>query len=216
VVVTAGGTQEPLDPVRYIGNRSSGKMGYAIAEAAYFAGAEVTLISGPVALAPPHGVRLVRAGTAREMERAVRAAVEGADALVMAAAVADYAPLEVFEQKIKKAGQHLTVTLGRNPDILGNLADLDLPGLVRVGFAAETQDLLENAREKLVKKKLDLIVANDAAASIGAEESALTLMRADGSVERLPTLPKERSARVIVERLGKMLANRVRQNRNTP
>src|SRR5829696_4748553 len=105
VVVTAGGTQEPLDPVRYIGNRSSGKMGYAIAEAAFNAGAGVTLISGPVALAAPHGVPLVRVGTAREMDKAVRAALEeGSDALVMAAAVADYAPLDVSEQKIKKTG----------------------------------------------------------------------------------------------------------------
>src|SRR5439155_4749645 len=121
VVVTAGGTQEPLDPVRYVGNRSSGRMGYAIAEAAYYAGADVTLISGPVSIPPPPGIRVVQVRSAREMEAAVREAVAGAGALVMAAAVADYAPLEVSAQKIKKTGESLSLTLARNPDILGNL-----------------------------------------------------------------------------------------------
>jgi phosphopantothenoylcysteine decarboxylase/phosphopantothenate--cysteine ligase len=205
VVVTAGGTQEPLDPVRFIGNRSSGKMGYAIAEEAANAGAEVTLISGPVAISPPFGVNLVRVTTANSMETAVREAVQHADALVMAAAVADYAPAEVSEQKIKKSGETLTVNLKRNPDILGNLAEMDLPGLVRIGFAAETQDLLVNARLKLEKKFLDMIVANDAMASIGTEESALTLIKRDGSIEELPPMPKQASARLIVERLAALL-----------
>ncbi len=208
VVVTAGGTQEPIDPVRYVGNRSSGKMGYAIAEAAVDAGAEVTLISGPVALSEPYGVRTVKVGTAREMESAVREAVEGADALVMAAAVADYAPTEVAEQKIKKTNENLVIELGRNPDILGNLAALDLPGLVRVGFAAETNDLIENARDKLMRKKLDLIVANDAVASIGHDDSALTLLGRDGSIEQLPRLSKEESAGLIVERLAGLIAQK--------
>jgi phosphopantothenoylcysteine decarboxylase/phosphopantothenate--cysteine ligase len=204
--VTAGGTQEPLDPVRYVGNRSSGRMGYAIAEAAYYAGADVTLISGPVSIPPPPGIRVVQVRSAREMEAAVREAVAGADALAMAAAVADYAPLDVSDQKIKKTGESLNLTLARNPDILGNLAGMDLPGLVRIGFAAETQDLLDNARDKLKKKKLDMIVANDAVASIGAERSALTLIRKDGTIEQLPPLPKEESARLIVDRLASMLA----------
>lgn len=205
VVVTAGGTQEPIDPVRYVGNRSSGKMGYAIAEAAYNAGADVTLISGPVALAPPNGVRTLRVNTAREMEAAVREAVQGADALIMAAAVADYAPLQVAEQKIKKTGENLTIALGRNPDILGNLASQDLPGLVRIGFAAETQDLLQNALEKLRKKRLDMIVANDAVASIGSDASALTLIQGESSVEHLPPLPKEESAQRLVERIADLV-----------
>ena len=205
VVVTAGGTQEPLDPVRYIGNRSSGRMGYAIAEAAYYSGADVTLISGPVALSPPHGINLVKVGSAREMEQAVREAVQGADALVMAAAVADYAPREVSEQKIKKAGETLSIDLARNPDILGNLAGLDLPGLVRVGFAAETEQLIDNARGKLEKKKLDMIVANDAVSSIGQDISKLTLLYRDGSAEELPPLPKEDSAAIIVERLASLI-----------
>jgi phosphopantothenoylcysteine decarboxylase/phosphopantothenate--cysteine ligase len=212
VVVTAGGTQEPLDPVRYIGNRSSGKMGYAIAEEACYAGAEVTLISGPTALPAPYGVRVVRVSTARDMLAAVLDAVKEADALVMAAAVADYAPAQVAEHKIKKAdeGQALTITLTRNPDILGELARMDLPHLVRVGFAAETQDLLENARLKLEQKKLDMIVANEAVSSIGADDSQLILIGRDGSVEHLPRMPKQDSARLIVGRLARLLEDRGR------
>ncbi len=207
VVVTAGGTHEAIDPVRFVGNGSSGKMGYAIAEEALYGGAEVTLISGPVALQAPYGVKVVRVTGAREMEGAVReAVVDGrADALVMAAAVADYAPAEVAEQKIKKTGDTLSLTMTRNPDILGNLAGMDLPGLVRVGFAAETQDLVENAREKLRKKKLDMIVANDAVASIGADESAITLITRDGGMEQLPPAPKGENARVIVGKLVELL-----------
>jgi phosphopantothenoylcysteine decarboxylase/phosphopantothenate--cysteine ligase len=209
VVVTAGGTQEPLDPVRYVGNRSSGRMGYAIAEAAFYSGADVTLISGPVSLAPPYGISLVRVGSAREMEQAVREAVQGADALVMAAAVADYAPRQVSDQKIKKTGETLNIELARNPDILGNLAGVDLLRLVRVGFAAETEQLLENARGKLEKKKLDMIVANDAVSSIGQEESKLTLLYRDGSTEELDSLPKEESAAIIVERLSRLMRSQV-------
>jgi phosphopantothenoylcysteine decarboxylase/phosphopantothenate--cysteine ligase len=205
VVVTAGGTQEPIDPVRFVGNGSSGKMGYSIAEEAYYAGAEVTLISGPVGLQPPHGVEFVGVTTALSMEAAVREVVQEADALVMAAAVADYAPAEVSEQKIKKTGDTLNLTLTRNPDILGNLAEMELPGLVRVGFAAETQDLVRNAHEKLEKKRLDMIVANDAVASIGSDESALTLIRRGGAVEELPPMPKRESAGIIVARIADML-----------
>lgn len=205
VVVTAGGTQEPIDPVRYVGNRSSGKMGYAIAEAAYNAGGEVTLISGPVAISPPFGLHTIKVSTAKEMETAVREAVQGADALVMAAAVADYAPQEVAEQKIKKTGDTLSLSLARNPDILGNLAKVDIPGLVRIGFAAETQDLIENAREKLEKKGLDMIIANDAVASIGKGDSVLTFIGRNGNIETLPPLPKEQSALRIIERLAELL-----------
>jgi phosphopantothenoylcysteine decarboxylase/phosphopantothenate--cysteine ligase len=210
VVVTAGGTHEAIDPVRFVGNGSSGKMGYAIAEEALYSGAVVTLISGPVALSAPHGVRVLRVTSAREMEIAVREAViDGkADALVMAAAVADYAPSERAEQKIKKTGDTLTLTLARNPDILGNLVGVDLPRLVRVGFAAETQDLVENAREKLRKKKLDMIVANDAVASIGADESAITLITPDGGMEQMAPMPKAENARIIVGKLAELLGTR--------
>jgi phosphopantothenoylcysteine decarboxylase/phosphopantothenate--cysteine ligase len=139
------------------------------------------------------------------MHAAVMEALPRHQIVIKAAAVADYAPREVSAQKIKKSGESLSVTLARNPDILGNLAGVDLPGLVRIGFAAETQDLVDNARDKLKKKKLDMIVANDAVASIGAESSALTLMRKDGTIEQLPPLPKEESARLIVARLAAML-----------
>lgn len=206
IVVTAGGTQEPIDPVRYIGNRSSGKQGYAIAEEAYYAGADVTLISGPVSLAQPHGINVVQVGTAREMEAAVHRAIKGADALIMAAAVADYAPAQISEQKIKKTGENLAINLSRNPDILGGLAEMELPGLVCVGFAAETQDLLQNAREKLERKRLDMIIANDAASSIGADASALTFITRDGSIEQLSPLSKRESAQRIVERLVRLFA----------
>ena len=211
VVVTAGGTQEPLDPVRFIGNGSSGRMGYAIAEEAHYAGANVTLITGAAYVPVPHGVTLVRVGTAREMEKAVGEAIDGADALVMAAAVADYAPLEVSEQKIKKTGDTLNVALGRNPDILMNLASRELPGLIRIGFAAETQDLIDNARQKLKKKKLDMIVANDAVASIGTNSSALTLIDRDGKVEELPPMDKGDSARLIVKKLAGLIRLKERE-----
>ncbi len=201
VVVTAGGTQEPLDPVRYIGNGSSGKMGYAIAEEAYYAGAEVTLITGAASVPVPYGVTLVRVRTAREMEKAVGEAIEGADALIMAAAVADYAPIEVSKQKIKKTGDTLNIALERNPDILLNLAARELAGLVRIGFAAETENLLDNARSKLEKKKLDMIVANYAVASIGTDNSALTFITRDGKVEELPPMNKRDSARLILDKL---------------
>ncbi|MEA2573707.1 MAG: phosphopantothenoylcysteine decarboxylase / phosphopantothenate---cysteine ligase [Chloroflexia bacterium] len=208
VVVTAGGTQEPLDPVRFIGNGSSGRMGYAIAEEALNAGANVTLIIGAASAQPPYGVDLVRTRTTREMQKAVQEAVQDADALIMAAAVADFAPRQVSEQKIKKTDAGLTVELERNPDILAELATRDLPRLVRVGFAAETEDLLENARAKLQKKKLDLIVANDAVASIGTESSSLTFVHKDGSTQQLPDMPKEESARAIVEEVIRLIQER--------
>jgi len=212
LVVTAGGTQEPLDPVRYIGNRSSGKMGYAIAEEAFYAGADVTLISGAASIKPPYGIEVVYVGTTREMEQAVRGAVADADALVMAAAVADYAPREVSEQKIKKSEGGLTIDLEQNPDILAGLSEMSLPNLVRVGFAAETQNLLDNAKQKLDKKKLDMIVANEAVASIGADSSVLLLVNRDGNVEDLPPMPKSESARVIVERLANLLRQKAGAN----
>jgi phosphopantothenoylcysteine decarboxylase / phosphopantothenate---cysteine ligase len=206
VVVTAGGTQEPLDPVRYIGNRSSGQMGWALAEAALELGADVTLIHGPVGPAPPYGVTAVRVGTTREMEAAVRAAAPGATALIMAAAPADFRPARLATQKIKKTpGQDtLTLDLVRNPDILAGLRDLPgAEGLVRVGFAAETEQLLENARGKLEAKGLDLIVANEATSSIGAAESAVTLLDAAG-IEALPAQPKAVTARQILARVAQL------------
>lgn len=210
IVVTAGGTHEAIDPVRFVGNGSSGKMGYAIAEEALYNGAEVTLITGPVALQPPYGINTVKVTSANQMEQAVRSAVmdSEADVLIMAAAVADYAPAEVAEQKIKKTGDTMTLTLARNPDILGNLAKEEIAGLLRVGFAAETQNLIENAREKLAKKKLDMIIANDAVASIGADTSAITMISQDGGVDARPPLPKAENAKLIVSKVAEMLRAR--------
>ncbi len=204
IVVTAGGTQEPLDPVRYLGNRSSGTMGYAIAAAASARGAVVTLISGPVALAPPPRVELVRVTTAAEMGVAVRAAVIGADALVMSAAVADFRPAVVADQKIKKTadGSVPEIMLERTDDIL---LSVRASPLVKVGFAAETHDLLVNARAKLGAKGLAMIVANDAVATIGAPDSSATFLFPDGRVVAQPRIAKEALAERILDELGTLL-----------
>jgi phosphopantothenoylcysteine decarboxylase/phosphopantothenate--cysteine ligase len=197
VVVTAGGTREPLDPVRYLGNRSSGRMGYAIAEAAVAAGADVTLITGPTSVPAPAQAHVVPVETALEMLAAVENATRDADILVMAAAVADFRPETTHPGKIKKErGQdHLDVRLVRNPDIL---AAIDQPGLIKIGFAAETENLLANAAAKLNAKHLAMIVANDAAATIGADHSTATFLIADGTVRELPRLSKQALAVEII------------------
>lgn len=207
VVVTAGGTREPIDPVRYIGNRSSGQMGYAIAAAALVQGASVTLISGPVTLAPPAGVSMVHVETAQQMETAVHAAIHDADVLIMAAAVADFRAAAPADQKIKKDAntETLDLHLVRNPDIL---AGVQRPGLLKIGFAAETEDLLANAARKVVSKGLDMIVANDATATIGAADSTATLLFADGRVEPLPRLAKGEVANRIVSAIRDLLVAR--------
>ncbi len=205
IVVTAGGTREPIDPVRYLGNRSSGQMGYAIATAAARAGASVTLISGPVALAPPPGMAYVAVETARDMEAAVHNAIPNADALVMAAAVSDYRIAQASDQKIKKESSSNTLDLHliQNPDIL---AGVDQPGLLKIGFAAETDDLLENAARKLASKGLAMLVANDAVATIGAPDSRAWLLFPGGRVDSLPRMSKEHVALRIVEEVGRLLA----------
>lgn len=207
LVVTAGGTREPLDPVRFLGNRSSGTMGYAIAAAAVDRGATVELISGPVALAPPANVALVRVETAEQMRNAVEWAAIGADALVMVAAVADFRPASPSDRKIKKSpgGDGMTLDLVRNPDIVG---DLDGAGLLKVGFAAETDDLLANAAAKLEAKGLAMIVANDAVAAIDRPTSRVTILRPGVPPEPLPDLPKERTASLILDRLVALLDKR--------
>jgi phosphopantothenoylcysteine decarboxylase / phosphopantothenate---cysteine ligase len=204
IVVTAGGTQEPIDPVRYIGNRSSGRMGYAIAAAAVARGAAVTLVSGPTALAPPAGAAYVPAGTAAEMEAATRAAVADADALIMSAAVADFRPAQAATRKIKKTAERAApeIVLERTPDILAGLRDLPI---VKIGFAAETDDLLANARQKLAAKGLAMIVANDAVATIGARDSTATFLYADGRVEEQPQQTKEALAERILDELAALL-----------
>lgn len=206
IVVTAGGTREPIDPVRYIGNRSSGQMGYAIAAAAARAGARVTLISGPVAIAPPTGVALVSVESARDMQAAVHDAIVDADALVMAAAVSDYRVAEASDRKIKKEAGSSTLDLHlvQNPDIL---AGVNQPGLLKVGFAAETDDLLANAARKLASKGLAMLVANDAVETIGAADSQAWLLFPGGRVDALPRLAKDEVARRIVDELGTLIAS---------
>jgi phosphopantothenoylcysteine decarboxylase/phosphopantothenate--cysteine ligase len=209
VVVTAGGTQEPIDPVRYITNGSSGKMGYALAVAARDRGAEVVLITGPTSLREPEGVVVWRVRTAVEMQQEVLQVAPMTDALIMAAAVADYRPASVAEQKIKKqeTPPDFTLDLVRNPDILGELeADF-----VRVGFAAETENMVENATSKLEGKGLDLVVANDITdpgSTFGADTSKVVLIDRDGSTEELPLLPKSEVAHRILDRVVDKLRSR--------
>lgn len=207
VVVTAGGTREPLDPVRYIGNRSSGQMGYALAQAAIDEGACVTLISGSTSLTPPVGADFISTPSALDMRDAVERAVADADALIGAAAVADYRPAAPKRTKMKKEpGQDLLeIQLARNPDILG---DARGEGLIKIGFAAETDGLIAYAREKLINKGLALIVANDAEATIGSPTSEATLIADDGSMTALPRLPKAEVAAEVIARLAQLLARR--------
>lgn len=205
VVVTAGGTREAIDPVRYLGNRSSGQMGIALAEAAMDAGARVKLIAGHTVGQVPSAVEVCRVESARDMQAAVEAAVPGADVLIMAAAVADFRPREQYQQKLKKRdGQdELTLELVRNADII---AGVDGSSIVKVGFAAETEGLLENAARKLEVKDLAMIVANDAAATIGSDRVQATLLFRDGrDPVRLAELPKSEAARRIVAELPALL-----------
>ena len=197
VVISAGGTHEPLDPVRFIGNRASGQMGFALASAARDLGAHVLLIAGPTALPPPPAVELVRVETALEMRDAVELALDGADLLIMNAAVADFRPAQLASEKIKKgADEELIVRLVRNPDILAGLAGRR--DLIKVGFAAETNNLLEYARSKLERKGLDLIIANEAVASIGQADIQVTLLDAQGT-EQLPRQTKQQAAAAIID-----------------
>lgn len=198
VVVTAGGTHEPIDPVRFVGNRSSGRMGYALAAAARDRGAEVTLIARPTLLVPPAGVTMVPVETALQMREAVLRTCDRADILIMNAAVADFRPAEAGTQKIKKDGkEELTLRLVANPDILGELAQRR--DLYTVGFAAETQDLLANAQSKLSRKGLNMIVVNEAVATIGQDDIQATVVEASGSVLPLPRQPKQQAAESLLD-----------------
>ena len=199
VLVTAGPTQEPLDPVRYLSNRSSGKMGFAIAEAARDRGAHVMLVSGPTALPTPPGVTRTDVTAAEEMYHAVLDRLDDTTILIMAAAVADYRPSTQAAQKIKKR-EAMTVELVRNPDILAE-AGRKKGSRTLVGFAAETEELIQNAREKLEKKNLDLIVANDIRVGFGGETNRVTILDRQGSVEELPELTKREAAHRILDRV---------------
>lgn len=208
VLVTAGPTREELDPVRYLSNYSSGKMGYAIARAARRRGARVILVSGPTALAAPAGIELVPVTSARRMREAVLERLEEATVVIKAAAVADYRPAMRAEQKIKKGLEgSLILPLEKNPDILAELGKLKGNRLL-VGFAAETADLLENARKKLTEKNLDLIVANDVSrndAGFDVDTNAVRLLYRDGSGEELPLLGKDEVADRLLDRIARLL-----------
>ncbi|PIK72578.1 bifunctional phosphopantothenoylcysteine decarboxylase/phosphopantothenate--cysteine ligase CoaBC, partial [Methylobacterium frigidaeris] len=208
LLVTSGPTHEPIDPVRYLANRSSGKQGHAIAAAAAAAGARVTLISGPVVLADPPGVTVVRVETAREMLAAVEAALP-ADIAVFAAAVADWRPATLGDEKIKKGPDGPPpLRLTENPDILATIAHRSegRPPLV-VGFAAETTDVIAHARAKIARKGCDLIVANDVSTAtgvMGGDRNTVQLIGRDGSLETWPTLAKDEVARRLVTRLAEL------------
>ena len=206
VLVTAGPTQEPVDPVRVLTNSSSGKMGYAIARAATEAGAEVTLVSGPVALAAPPGVKRIDVRTAEEMFQAVKHAVGSTDIFISVAAVADYRVKNRAAQKIKKGNGSLSLELEENPDILSWVASLPKPPLC-VGFAAESEKLAQHAQEKRLRKGVPLIAANLAQEALGADESAITLYDDRGG-HPLGRAPKLQLARRLLEHVAGMLPPR--------
>jgi phosphopantothenoylcysteine decarboxylase/phosphopantothenate--cysteine ligase len=203
LLVTAGATQEAIDPVRYITNHSSGKMGYAIAKAAMLRGAEVTLVSGVTALQKPAFVQTVDIVSAADMYREVTGRAPEQDIIIKAAAVADYTPETVADQKIKKADGEMSIPLKRTQDILGYLGAHRTPGQILCGFSMETENMLENSRKKLEKKQVDLIAANNlkvAGAGFQGDTNVLTLISKD-AVEELPLMSKEEAANRLLDRL---------------
>jgi len=204
VVVTAGGTQEPIDPVRYISNRSSGKMGFALAEAARDRGADVVLITAPTSLPQPVGIGVIRVGTAEEMRQAVQNAAPRADVLIMSAAVADYRPIRAAKDKIKRGKAGLTLELEQTPDILGRVKG----NFIKVGFAAESSSLVENAKKKVKQKRLDFIVANDITATdsgFDTDTNRVTIIDCKGKIDRLPLLAKREVAERILDKVAALL-----------
>jgi phosphopantothenoylcysteine decarboxylase/phosphopantothenate--cysteine ligase len=198
LVVTAGGTQEPIDPVRHITNPSSGKMGYAIAEAARDRGAEVKLVTAPTSLPAPAGVKVIPVKTTVEMQKAVAKAVAKTDALIMAAAVTDYQPRITAKDKLKKDAASLKLELVRTPDILAEVKG----NFIKIGFAAESNDIIANAKKKLAKKKLDMIVANDITAAdsgFGVDTNRVIIIDKKGKVEKLPLMSKREVADKILD-----------------
>lgn len=201
VTVTAGPTQEALDPVRYLTNHSTGRMGYAIAREAMLRGADVTLISGPTALKPVPGVKTVDVVSAKDMFEAVQAALPETDILVKAAAVADYRPANVADDKIKKQDGDMAIPLERTDDILGWVAEHRHPGLFVCGFSMETRDMIENSRKKLDRKHLDMIAANNlkvAGAGFGVDTNVVTILTADG-IQELPLMGKDQVAAKLLD-----------------
>jgi phosphopantothenoylcysteine decarboxylase/phosphopantothenate--cysteine ligase len=203
VIVTAGPNCEPIDPVRFISNRSTGKMGFAMARVAWRRGAQVTLVSGPTSLVPPRGVKFCAVRTAREMQQAVMEHYPQATIVVSAAAIADYRPAQVAPQKIKKGEGQFVIELTRNPDMMAGLGQQKGDRLL-VGFATETEDVLQNAERKLRSKNMDLIVANDVTqegAGFAGDTNIVTLIDRTGKVEPLSIMSKEEVAHVVYDRL---------------
>ncbi|MCI7726128.1 MAG: bifunctional phosphopantothenoylcysteine decarboxylase/phosphopantothenate--cysteine ligase CoaBC [Clostridiales bacterium] len=202
VLISAGPTQEALDPVRYLTNHSTGKMGYALARMAMLRGAEVTLVSGPVSIAPPPFVRLVPIVSAQDMFEAITADAPGADYIFMAAAVADYTPAQYADDKIKKHDGDMSIPLQRTKDILGYLGEHRSDNQIICGFSMETQDMLENSRAKLQKKKVDMICANNLkvpGAGFGVDTNVITMITRDNITE-LPLLTKDETANAILDK----------------
>jgi len=206
-LITAGPTREPIDPVRFLSNRSSGKMGYAIAEAAIESRHEVVLISGPVAVARPHGAAVIPVSTSEEMFEAVQAQVRNCDLLVMCAAVADYKPVAVFTKKLKKRDAKLSLELIPTRDILSSLPKTRKYFVV--GFAAETESIETNARKKLLKKNCDIIVANDARIGMESDENEVEIYFRGGEKKGIPRASKKIIARELVKIFEKYFGKRL-------
>jgi phosphopantothenoylcysteine decarboxylase/phosphopantothenate--cysteine ligase len=207
MLITAGPTHEPIDPVRYITNPSSGKMGYALAQAAKERGADVVLVAGPTALAPPPNVKVVRVRSAAEMARAVEESYKDCRVFIGAAAVSDYTPERVADKKMKKSSDGLTLQLKPTVDIIGELGKRK-GSRVLIGFSVETNDLVENSRRKLQKKNLDLIVCNDvtqSGAGFATDTNIVTILDAAGGAEQLPILPKIDTAHRILDKVHTLL-----------
>jgi len=217
ILITTGPTQEPIDPVRFITNRSSGKMGYALAKMAGRRGAEVILISGPVSLPlPRRDIKLLPVRSAEEMKKAVLANLEGSSVVIMAAAVSDYRPRVVSERKIKKGDFDTSLALERTEDILGKLGKRK-GARILVGFAAETEDLIANAQKKLKGKNLDLIVANDVTkpgAGFGSDTNQVKILYASGGVKDLPVMSKEEVSQVILDDVVSLLKRKNKSERS--
>ncbi len=202
ILISAGPTRERIDAVRFLSNRSTGKMGYALAEAARSSGMETVLVSGPVALKPPAGVRVIAVESAAEMAEAIRAEESAADVIIMAAAVADYRPVKRLDGKMKKSTGNLTLELERTEDILAGLGERKTPGKILVGFAAETEDLLAYAESKLERKNLDWIAANDVSRSdigFGSDSNQVVLLGRNGAKVQLGPAPKREIAEQLLQ-----------------
>jgi phosphopantothenoylcysteine decarboxylase/phosphopantothenate--cysteine ligase len=211
ILVTAGRTEEPLDPIRYLSNRSSGKMGYAIAQEAYERGAKVTLISGPSNLTPPSGLNFIQVQTAQEMLSAVRSAFKKVDALIMSAAVSDFSPNVISKDKIKKGGEEILLKLKPTVDILKEMGKYKKQKIL-VGFSLETEDEIRNAKRKIVEKNLDLIVVNNPnvpGAGFEVDTNQVTLIDKQGKIEKLPLLSKREVAGKILDKVSLLLRKRV-------